>query len=59
MLLAFENLFNKVDIELLFYGFYFIDPIKEEDFLAGMFFPVLKKDSFRALNYLYVVESGD
>jgi hypothetical protein len=59
VLLAFENLFSRLEIELGFYGFSFIDPITDDDFFAEAFFPELKKDSFSALNYLYVVERGD
>jgi hypothetical protein len=59
VLLAFENLLSNPDIELFFSGFYFIAPIIEDDFFTGLFLEVLKNESFKALNYLYVLDKGD
>ena len=59
VLLALENLFNNPDIELLFSGFSFMAPIKDDDFFTELFLEVLKNESFKALNSLYVVDKGD
>lgn len=59
VLLALENLFNNPDIKLLFSGFSFMAPIKDDDFFTELFLEVLKNESFKALNSLYVVDKGD
>ncbi len=59
VLLALVNLLSNPAIELLFYGFYLMYPIIDDDFFIELFLPVLKNDSFKALNSLYVVDRGD